>query len=300
MKEYFSERELGKKDLKSEKVTVSIYNGIVSLYKKYQKNFSYEFPDTCPDNDMVCGTNVQLLGAAIKAQIPEMETPINIIWDENDEDEVDKYPLLDFIEFCYSKIVDINESDYHDWFKHFHIFFPGTQNIKENFRIEVNQIFARNGLVFYLDKDGMIKRHLPTQLDYLLQHLNIRTKDDTLNELVNSSIDNIRKPNEFDRQIALEKIWDAFERIKTFYYDNPKKKKDSAQKLITNIAEGTPEFDVLLESEFKSLTDIGNKYQIRHFETSKIKISSMKQIDYLFYRMISLIDLCIDKVNKES
>ncbi|MGI2851616.1 AbiJ-NTD4 domain-containing protein [Bacillus cytotoxicus] len=297
--EYFSDKELGKKELKSEKVTVSVFNGIVSLYKKYQKNFSHDFPDTCPDNDMICGTDVQLLNATIKAQIPEMETPIDIKWDKDDDDIVDKYSLLDFIEFCYSIIVDINESYYHDYFKHFHIFFPETQNEKERFRNEVNQIFARNGLVFYLDKDGMIKRQLPTQMDYLLQHLNIRSKDDTLNKLVNSAIDNIRKPKEFDRQIALEKIWDAFERIKTFYDDNPKKKRNSAQKLISNIAEGTPEFDILLDSEFKTLTEIGNKFQIRHFETSKIKISSLKQIDYLFYRMISLIDLCMDKVNNE-
>ncbi|WP_099157560.1 AbiJ-NTD4 domain-containing protein [Virgibacillus ndiopensis] len=299
MHEYFSERELGKKELKAEKVTVSVFNGIVSLYKKYQKNFSYDFPDICPDNDMVCGTNVQLLNATIKAQIPDLKTPIEIKWREYDEDEVDKYSLLDLIEFCYSRIADINEGDYHDWFKHFHIFFPETQNEKENFREEVNQILGRNGLAFYLDKDGMIKRQLPTQLDSLLQNLNIRTKDDILNELLNSAIDNIRKPKEFERQIALEKIWDAFERIKTFYDDNPKKKKVSAQKLISNIAEGTPKFDVILESEFKALTDIGNEFQIRHFETSKIKINSMKQVDYLFYRMISLIDLCIDKVNNE-
>lgn len=299
VKEYFSERELGKKDLKSERITVSVFNGIVSLYKKYQKNFSFDYPDTCPDNGMVCGTNYKLLYAAIKAQIPEIETPIDIKWEENDDDEVDKYPLLDFVEFCYSKIVDINEFDFHDYFKHYHINFPDTRNDKENFRNEVNQIFSRNGLVFYLDEDGMIKRQLPTQLDYLLQNLNIRTKDDILNELINSAIDNIRKPKEFNRQIALEKIWDAFERIKTFYNNNPKKKKDSAQKLIRDISEGTPEFDNLLEDEFKKLTDIGNKYQIRHFETSKIKISSLKQIDYLFYRMISLIDLCLDIVNNE-
>lgn len=38
-------------------------------------------------------------------------------------------------------------------------------------------------------------------------------------------------------------------------------------------------------------------YQIRHFETNKIQIMSMKQIDYLFYRLIALIDLCMDKVD---
>jgi hypothetical protein len=292
--EYFSDRELGKKELKSEEITVSVYNGIVGVYKKFQKNFSYDFPDTCPDNEMVCGTDVQLLNAAIKAQIPNMETPISVKWDE--DNDVDKYTLLDFVEFSYSKIVDINESDYHSYFKHYHIFFPGSENEKEKFRTEVNQIFARNGILFYLNSDGMVKRHLPTQLDAVLQNLNVKSKDDRLNELVNLAIENIRKPKEIDRQNALEKIWDAFERIKTFYDPN---KKGSVKTLVSNIAAGTAEFDNLLDTEFKTLTDIGNKYQIRHFEVDKIQISSMKQVDYLFYRMIALIDLCMDKVNNE-
>ena len=54
----------------------------------------------------------------------------------------------------------------------------------------------------------MVKRHLPTQLDAVLQNLNIKSKDNRLNELINLAIRNIRKPKEIDRQIAIEKIWD--------------------------------------------------------------------------------------------
>jgi AbiJ N-terminal domain 4 len=293
--DYFSDRELGKKELKSEEITTSVYIGIISIYKKYQKNFSFYYPDTCPDNEMVCGTDVQLLNAAIKAEIPNMETPVNVKWDE--DDDIDKYALLDFVEFCYLKIADINESDYHNWFKHYHIFFPETQYEKENYRIEVNQIFERNGIVFYLDSDGMVKRQLPTQLETVLQNLNVKSKDKDLNQLVNTAIENIRKPKEFNRQIALEKVWDAFERLKTFY--EPSNKKASAATLVTKIAAGTAQFDLLLDNEFRTLTSIGNDFQIRHFETGKIKITTMKQVDYLFYRMISLIDLCMDKVSNE-
>lgn len=224
-----------------------------------------------------------------------MEMPVDVKWD--DRDDMDKYALLDFIEFCYSYIVDIKEDDYHSYFRHYHIWFPKTKSERERFRTEVNQILARNGIVFYLDTDGIIKRQLPTQLDAVLQNLNIKSKDNDLNELVNAAVENIRKPKEFDRQIALEKIWDAFERIKTFY--NPSNKKASATTLVTNVAGNTQQFETLLDSEFIALTSIGNNYQIRHFETGKIKITSMKQIDYLFYRMIALIDLCMDKVNTE-
>nr|BDD45023.1 hypothetical protein 13 [Bacillaceae bacterium] len=299
MHEYFSDRELGKQELKSESISLAVFKGIIGLYKKFEKNFSYEFPIHCDDpNGRVIDTNVNLLESAIKAQIPNIETPIWINMYEHDF-EIDKYALLDFIEFCYPRIYDIQQTDYHSYWKHYHIDFLETKNSRELFRSEVNQIFSRNGIVFYLDSDGMIKRQLPTQLDRVLQNLNVKSKDNDLNELVNAAVENIRKPKDFDRQVALEKIWDAFERIKTFYDPNPNKKKQSAQTLVTNVAAGTIEFDILLEDEFKTLTNIGNKYQIRHFETSKIKISSMKQVDYLFYRMIALIDLCMDKVNNE-
>ena len=66
---------------------------------------------------MNCGTDIQLLNAAIKAQIPNIEMPISVKW--NDEDISISIALLDFVEFCYSKIVDINEDDYHSFFKHF-------------------------------------------------------------------------------------------------------------------------------------------------------------------------------------
>ncbi|PWK07036.1 AbiJ-NTD4 domain-containing protein [Tumebacillus permanentifrigoris] len=295
--EYFSDRELGRRDLRSETLSLAVYKGIVGLYKKYEKNFSAEHPNYCDDpNGRVFGTNINLLESAIQAQIPNMETPIWIDRYEKDDD-VDKYALLDFVEFCYSRIVDIEQGDYHRFFNHYHLEFLDTHYEREKFRTEVNQIFSRNGIVFYLDTDGMVKRYLPTQLDEVLQNLNVKSNDKDLNELVNAAIENIRKPKEFDRQIALEKLWDAFERIKTFY--NPSNKKASATTLVTNIAAGTSQFDTLLDTEFIALTNIGNNFQIRHFETGKIKITTMKQIDYLFYRMVALIDLCMDKVNNE-
>ncbi|HDX9511354.1 hypothetical protein COJ67_03130 [Bacillus thuringiensis] len=294
MHQFFSDRECGAKELKSEEITVPIYNGVVGIFNKYRKNFSKHFAETCPDNNAVFDTDERLLNAAIKAQIPNMELPVNIKY--NGED-VDKYALLDFIEFCYMNITDVQNNNYHSFFQHYHLSFPSTTNEKERFREEVNQIFARNGIVFYLDSDSTIKRHLPMQLDSILQNLNIKSKDNDLNQLINLAIENIRKPQETQRQFALEKIWDAFERVKTFY--DPNNKKASAQTLVANISSGTKDFDIILDTEFKQLTTIGNKYYIRHFETNKTKINSMKLVDYLFYRMIALIDLCMDKVNNE-
>lgn len=119
-----------------------------------------------------------------------------------------------------------------------------------------------------------------------------KTNDQELDLLINEAKDRFFVPK--DKQVALEKLWDAFERIKT-YYDSNKKK--SSQKLVAKASNG---FDSkIIEEEFRLLTKIGNEFKIRHHETDKIEISNSKHIDYLFFRMLSLIDLCIKSINEQ-
>ncbi|HHW57330.1 MAG TPA: hypothetical protein GXX15_06645 [Clostridia bacterium] len=293
MREFFSERELGKKEPKSEEISVSVYNGIVTIFEKYKINFSKSFPIYCDDYDnVVCGFDDYLFYHNLKAMIPNMHTPIRPI---NSEHELpDKYAILDFIEFCFLNFYDVEELGFHSFYGHYHYNFTKSNKQKERFREEINRLFERNGIVFYLDKDGMIKRILPTGMDYLISNLKVRTHDDILNELIGIALTKIKEPKREDRIMALEKIWDAFERLKTFYTDD---KKESVTELIKKVAGKTPKFDVLLEEEFKTLTRIGNEYQIRHFERDKIQIESLQQIDYLFYRMLTLINLCLSTIN---
>lgn len=117
------------------------------------------------------------------------------------------------------------------------------------------------------------------------------TKDKELNNLINESKSRFLNPN--DKQIALEKIWDAFERIKTYYGTN---KKLSAQTLTKKIA--TDIDATILEQEFQALTKIGNEYRIRHHEQGKKELKDLTQIEYLYFRVLTLIDLCIRKINK--
>ena len=53
------------------------------------------------------------------------------------------------------------------------------------------------------------------------------------------------------------------------------------------------DFAELFNTEFRILTDIGNKYRIRHHETNKIDIIDIRYYDYLFNRCLSLIALAI-------
>ena len=88
---------------------------------------------------------------------------------------------------------------------------------------------------------------------------------------------------------ATEKIWDAFERIKTFYkqYD----KKGSITKLIDIVSKNNAEYREMVEEEFTSLTKLGNDFRIRHHETNKKDICCKEHYDYLFDRCIAVLRL---------
>lgn len=284
---YFSERELGKRLLSNEEIDYKVYNGIMTIVNKYIDNFCGEFSLFCEDDSAVlCGTNVNLLKASIEAEIG-IEEPLILI---KESDEVNTYLTLDFLEFCYENLRDIEIIRYHSYQHHNDLRLKDTNITKEQFRNKINRLFERNGLIFKIDETGKVIRKLPLEMENILSNINLNTPDFQLNELLKLAIDNIKKPALKDRKIALEKLWDAFERMKTFYSNNKKK---SVAELLTIVAEDTPGLFDILDEEFNTLTDIGNNFQIRHFEKDKKEIKSSKHIDYLFYRMISAINLCV-------
>lgn len=89
-------------------------------------------------------------------------------------------------------------------------------------------------------------------------------------------------------QIAVEKLWDAFERLKT-YYSPTLDKKDSSKQIVQDMANNKRPFMDLFEKEFRELTDIGNNFRIRHHETTKIDIEDKRHYEYFYKRCLSLI-----------
>lgn len=98
--------------------------------------------------------------------------------------------------------------------------------------------------------------------------------------------------NQGSKQEAVEKLWDAFERIKTIYTDCDKK--HSAEIIIDTISKGASYYKEIFNSESLKLTDIGNKFRIRHHETDKIEIDDERYYDYFFYRCNAFISLIIN------
>ncbi|WP_436517134.1 AbiJ-NTD4 domain-containing protein [Ekhidna sp. To15] len=307
MAEYFSDNELGKQERVKEELPVSVWNGIVAVYEKFkaENHFSSSFPEQCPDRLGICGFDDSLFEDRVKAEIPNLnvpiqrkqeEVPVFMEWESRTvKTVVDKYSTLDFLEFCHQHIKKPIKGTFHDFFGHYHLTFQDDLETKKVFRDELNKLFERNGIVFFLNNQGQINRTTPEVFQTLTNKI-FQTPDHRLNELTELAYDKFILPKLDDRINALEKIWDAFERVKTYYSS---KKNVSADQLLDLVSKGNTHLKDELTKEAKSLTDIGNKFQIRHFETDKIEITDNKHIDYLFYRMISLIHLILTELELE-
>lgn len=119
------------------------------------------------------------------------------------------------------------------------------------------------------------------------------TNDIELNKLIEDSKDRFVSN---DRQVAIEKLWDAFERLKTYFLNEGLKKNLSAEKIVNLVSE---DFDKnFMNEEFDKLTKIGNDYRIRHHETNRKELKPV-HLNYFYFRMLALIDLCLVYLKKE-
>ncbi len=295
--EYFSDKELGSKELSSERISVEVWNGIVAIYNSFILNNSLacNFPEECPDGQGISGCNKVHLENAIKAEIPGISTPIRnynnaVYYEENDPP--DDYSILDLSEFLYKNIKDpATIGSYHNFFNHWHYSFTDNGIFKGTFRESVNTILSRNALVYYIDGNGQVKRSIPKSISTTITNIRFNTDDSRLNDLLSIAYSKFILPRTSERLESLEKIWDSFERLKTYFEEN---KKNSAITLVNMVAENNELFSEYIKREFKDLTDIGNQFQIRHFERDKVQLQSNLHIDYLFYRMSCLIHLCLE------
>ena len=124
---------------------------------------------------------------------------------------------------------------------------------------------------------------LTSQVETVVQSV----KEKGLKDLLEEAIALFRQPDPAYRSDAVEKLWDAFERLKTYY--TTLDKRASAEKIVEDMGQGQALFKQLFNDEFVALTTIGNKFRIRHHETNTIDIQDIRHYDYLFNRCLSLI-----------
>lgn len=283
-------------------ITVEMYSLLFDCCEKYYDNIAWKFPEQCPDGQGCCGLDFQQFSIHMKFDIPTLyRNSQGRITKPNsgyygDSDEYDQFALLDLIEFIGQNCRDIAMGSFHSYFGHNHIQLLDTAGVADAFRNEINGIFKKTGLLFTLTDQMAVER--VTEYDVLSPQIEknvAAVKEPGIRNLLNEAIFMFKQPNPAARNASVEKLWDAFERLKTYY--TTLDKKGSATKIVTDMSCGQTEFVKLFEDEFKALTAIGNDFRIRHHETNKIDITDSRHFDYIFNRCMSLIASALQYLN---
>jgi len=118
--------------------------------------------------------------------------------------------------------------------------------------------------------------------------------DAHVDEMLRVAIDSFRKPDHASRKAAVEKLWDAWERLKTLPDSNPAQ----GNKILLSNAADDPKFLELLKHEADQLHKVGNDFHIRHFKTETTEITRIEHYDYLFHRLLAFMNLLLVSLRK--
>jgi hypothetical protein len=251
--------------------------------------FGEQFPDWCPDGQVNIGCDPRKLEAALAGY--------KVIWPKNWLDPNGQVPgdpeIFDLLEFSYEHVALPKAYDYHGFFRHDHLTYDAEAG-RQQFGHDVNRIFERQGLAFEM-KEGEIVRLAPTGLQEALAAAVFQTGDADLDRLLEVAREKFLHRELDVRKEGLEKLWDAWERLKTI--EAGKDKKAQATALLDRAAT-EPVLRDRLECEAKELTFLGNNLMIRHTEVGKPPVAQSPQVDYLFHRMFAMIRLLLRSSNR--
>jgi hypothetical protein len=218
------------------------------------------------------------------AEVPDLE------WPPSPSVLPETPVILDFLEFCAAAVGQPIEGGYHSYYRHHHLSWDRIAGL-QRFVTDVNSLFARNGVAFELTENGQARRLLPQPLAEALIRTAFATGDNETDRLLEAARLRIASPKPEDRKDALEKLWDAFERLKTL--EPGANKRAQAEALLDRTATPGSQLRQMLGDETMVLTGIGNTFRIRHSETSQELLTSEEQVDYLFSRMFAFIRIVL-------
>lgn len=234
------------------------------------------FPEHCSDGNGVCGTDRQGAITTMEAYVPDLQWP--------PQDDMSDGALFDLIEFFASRISMPKERRWHDFLRHYELEFDQREG-RSSFRRDVNNILAAGGTLFELTPAGRIERVGTPEVQAALVDLQPNTGEEALDSLIIEARELYRSPKAADRQTGLEKLWDAFERLKTI--EAGKDKRVKVATLLQHIDSEPLRHKV--HDEMIALTSIGNQFRIRHHETDKHTVPEPEGRDYLFARLSTLM-----------
>lgn len=290
--DYFTDREFGAVPRATEEINERLWAGLLSLVETRldDGSFGYRFPLACPDSGKrPCGCDQSAFSKTLEAEVPAITWPLSAY-------QLPHTPvILDLLEFCAKAIGQPIEGSWHDYHDHYHISWDRPSGLA-GMVAEVNRLLARNGVAFEMDADGKIHRILPAVLRVTLIQARFLTGDSATDRLLETARSRILAPNLEDRRDGLEKLWDAFERIKTLEPGN--NKRATADSMLDYAARPGSKLRTALGAEADALTTIGNTHRIRHSEVSQEPLETPLQIDYLFTRLFAFIYLQLKASNR--
>ena len=261
--EYFSDMERGPMPRIEEEISPTVWGGIAAHIGSLISTgaFGLKYPVICPDGAVPFGTDEQAFSLALKAEIPDIDWPLEIsksvpggLWLEEEPWAPETLTILDLIQFCYQSVAKPIQGIYHNHFSHHHLTFNESAG-KEEFRSKIESIFDRNGIAYQLDPDGSIERLAPPIIRETLNKTIFRTGDKTLDQMLEESRRKFLNSDPVIRKEAIERLWDCWERIKS--REKPDNKKASITLLLNRASEQSDEVRALLEEEANKLTKIG-------------------------------------------
>jgi len=279
---YFTDREYGARPPTLDVIDERLWAGLYSLIQTGIGNgsFGLRFPEQCPDGNGPCGCDVQAFSRVLGAEVPWIEWPLS------PSTVPDTPVILDLLEFCASTVGEPIQDSYHSYFGHHHLSWDRDAGLAR-FVADVNLLFRRNAVAYELTSTGQARRLLPQPIADALGWTMFQTGDAETDRLLEAARQRFLSPKPEDRQDALEKLWDAFERLKTL--EPGANKRVQADALLDRVAVVGSGFREALGREAAELTSIGNSFRIRHSETTQEALTSLDQVDYLFTRMFAFV-----------
>lgn len=299
---YYTERHKMRTPMhRTYKIELMEYDVLLNVCEKYYENIAWRFPNNNGNLDSCLGIDSEKMVRYFWYEIPDLYgldfhtiayAMDNCFYIKDNPEKFQAFAIFDLIEFIYDNCKDIYAKIWDEYSNNFEIRFNYTGQAKKNFRKDINRSFESTGLLYTLTEDGKVERIFDDGIldNTLLDTISI-VKEDGLKQLLNDAISKHSSPHPEDIRDSVEKIWDALERLKTYYVSL--NKKESVTQIIKDISGESEELRVVFEAEFKALTDIGNNFRIRHHETNRNDITDINHYDYFFNRCWSLIVLSI-------
>ena len=287
----YSERQGVTRPRDQEEIGEPFWGGFVALVRRLiaQGFLAESFPLKCEDGGalVVDGSERDLM-LTLRAELPDVSLQAGEVPNTLD--------ALDAVEFFAQRVTKPTKLREHAYLSHSHIMTTSRRSGLTEYRRVVNRLLERCGHTYEVDANGEVQHIGTPVLKESLASAKYNTGDDDLDTMLSVAVDKFKHRDPAVRVEALEKLWDAFERLKTLL---PGDKKQSATQLLSQ-AVAEPKLRAEIEAEAKALTGIGNNFMIRHSETDKTRIDEPEHVEYLFHRLFALVFMILRATGRAS